>query len=150
MTSETRLRVRYAETDQMGVVYHSNYFIWFEVGRVEFIRQLGLNYRTMETEHNAFIAVVEATCRYKSPARYDDELIVRTRIGAIRGSVLRLLYTIHRHEPDGGSVLLCEGATTHLVVDSAMKRAPMPPLYAEAFRNAHARTPSQTPLPESV
>ena len=74
--AETRVRVRYAETDQMGVVYHANYLVWFEVGRVEFIRQMGLDYRSMEKDENAMIAVVEATARYKAPARYDDELVV--------------------------------------------------------------------------
>ena len=67
--NETRLRVRYAETDQMGVVYHSNHFIWFEVGRVELLRQLGFSYRDMESEDGRFIAVAEAKCRYRAPAR---------------------------------------------------------------------------------
>ena len=76
--NETRLRVRYAETDQMGVVYHSNHFIWFEVGRVELMRQLGFSYRDMEREDGRFIAVAEAKCRYRAPARYDEEVLVRT------------------------------------------------------------------------
>ena len=134
MTTETRVRVRYAETDQMGVVYHANYFIWFEVGRVEMIRQLGLDYKSMEQQDNTMIAVVEANCRYKAPARYDDELIVRTHISGIRGSVLRFSYAIHRAEDD---LLLCEGSTTHVAVDREMKRAPMPARYAEVFRAAH-------------
>ena len=143
MTSETRVRVRYAETDQMGVVYHSNYLIWFEVGRVELIRQLGLDYKSMEQQEGCFIAVVDAHCRYKSPARYDDELVVRTRIDHIRGSVLRFTYAIHRVEDD---LLLCEGSTTHVVVDRNMKRAPMPPRYAEAFAaNPVAITPDPPP-----
>ena len=136
MTFETRVRVRYAETDQMGVVYHSNYLIWFEVGRVELIRQLGLDYKSMERDYQTGIAVVEATCRYKYPARYDDELIVRTRIAGIRGSVLRFNYAIHRVEDDK---LLCEGSTTHVAVKD-MKRAPFPQPYAEAFRAAHPPT----------
>ena len=133
MTGETRIRVRYAETDQMGVVYHSNYLIWFEVGRVELIRQLGLDYKSMEREEGAGIAVVEATVRYKAPARYDDELIVRTRIAGVRGSVLRFTYTIYRAEDN---LLLTEGATTHLVVGPGMKRVPMPPRYAAVFQAA--------------
>lgn len=133
MTGETRIRVRYAETDQMGVVYHSNYLIWFEVGRVELIRQLGLDYKSMEREEGAGIAVVEATVRYKAPARYDDELIVRTRIAGVRGSVLRFTYSIHRAEDN---LLLTEGATTHLVVGPGMKRVPMPPRYAAVFQAA--------------
>lgn len=134
MTSESHLRVRYAETDKMGVVYHANYLIWFEVGRTDLLRQLGLDYNSMEREEKLGIAVVEATARYKSPARYDDELVVRTHVASIRGSVLRLAYTVHRA---GDDLLLCEGATTHVVVDHDMKKAPMPPRFAEAFRRAH-------------
>ena len=73
--NETRLRVRYAETDQMGVVYHSNHFIWFEVGRVELLRQLGFSYRDMESKDGRFIAVAEAKCRYRAPVRYDEEVL---------------------------------------------------------------------------
>ncbi len=131
---ETRVRVRYAETDQMGVVYHANYLIWFEVGRVELIRQMGLDYKRMEIEEGCGIAVVEATCRYKAPARYDEELVVRTRIIGVRGSVVKFGYTILRAE-DG--VLLCEGATTHVVVDREMRKTAMPERYAAAFRAAH-------------
>ena len=80
VVSETRMRVRYAETDQMGVVYHANYFVWFEVGRVELLRQLGFSYRDMEQNDGCGIAVVDARCRYKAPARYDDEVIVRTHL----------------------------------------------------------------------
>src|SRR5436309_15865580 len=84
--NETRLRVRYAETDQMGVVYHSNHLIWFEVGRVELLRQMGFSYRDMEREDGRFIAVAEVTCRYRAPVFYDEEIIVRTRLKTVRGS----------------------------------------------------------------
>jgi acyl-CoA thioester hydrolase len=131
MTAETRVRVRYAETDQMGVVYHANYLVWFEVGRVEFIRQMGLDYRSMETEENAMIAVVEATARYKAPARYDDELIVRTTLAGVRGSIVRFRYAVVRAVDEQ---LLCEGETVHLVVDRDMKRRDMPERYAEQFQ----------------
>jgi acyl-CoA thioester hydrolase len=134
MTSEARVRVRYAETDQMGVVYHANYFIWFEVGRVEHIRSMGLDYKSMEQEEGCGIAVVEATARYKAPARYDDELLIRTRIAHIRGSVLRFAYLIYRAQDHQ---LLCEGSTTHVVVDRNMKKTAMPARYAEAFRAHH-------------
>jgi acyl-CoA thioester hydrolase len=133
MTGETRIRVRYAETDQMGVVYHANYLVWFEVGRVELIRQMGQDYKSMEQEGFA-IAVVEANVRYKSPARYDDELIVKTRIDHVRGSILRFAYGIYRATDD---VLLCEGTTTHIVVDLSMKRTALPPHLAELFRAHH-------------
>jgi acyl-CoA thioester hydrolase len=138
MTSETRVRVRYAETDQMGVVYHANYLIWFEVGRAEHMRSLGLDYKTMEREEGCGIAVVEANARYKAPARYDDELIIRTRIAQVRGSVLRFAYLIYRAEAEGADhQLLCEGSTTHVVVDRGMKKAPMPARFAELFRTHH-------------
>ena len=138
MTSETRVRVRYAETDQMGVVYHANYLIWFEVGRVEHIRTMGLDYRSMEQQDGCGIAVVEVSARYKSPARYDDELLIRTRIAQIRGSVLRFAYLIYRAGPEGADhTLLCEGSTTHVVVDRNMKKAAMPARIAEAFRKHH-------------
>ncbi len=92
--SESSIRVRYAETDQMGIVYHANYLVWFEVGRVDFIRQIGLDYKKMEQEEGALIAVVDARARYKAPARYDDDLIVRTHLAGVRGSVVRFGYRL--------------------------------------------------------
>lgn len=136
--AEARVRVRYAETDQMGVVYHANYLIWFEIGRVEYIRQIGLDYRSMEQEEGALIAVVEARARYKAPARYDDELIVRTQLAGVRGSVVRFTYTIVRAEDD---LLLCEGETVHLVVGRDMKRRSMPARYAQQFAAALGQAP---------
>ena len=129
--SESRIRVRYAETDQMGVVYHANYLVWFEVGRVDYIRDLGLNYRDMEQEENGMIAVIEASARYKAPARYDDELIVRTSLAGARGPVVRFRYAVVRAADE---LLLCEGETTHIVVDRDMKKRDMPQKYAELFR----------------
>ena len=128
--SEARLRVRYAETDQMGVVYHSNYLIWFEVGRVEFMRQLGLDYKRMEADEGCGIAVVDAHVRYRYPARYDDELVVQTRLLAARGAVIRFGYRIVRTE-DGR--LLCEGETSHVVVGNGMKKRSLPQRYVERF-----------------
>ena len=128
--NETRVRVRYAETDQMGVVYHSNYLIWFEVGRVEFIRQLGLNYRQMEEQDGCGISVVDAHVRFRAPARYDDELVIETRLLAARGAVIKFGYSILR-ETDG--VLLCEGETVHVCVGKNMKKRSLPPKYAERF-----------------
>lgn len=127
--SETRVRVRYAETDQMGVVYHSNYLIWFEVGRVEFIRQMGLDYRQMEAE-GCNIAVVDVHARYREPARYDDELVIETRLLAARGTVVKFGYRILRV---GDGALLCEGETMHVCVGRDMKKMDLPPKYAERF-----------------
>ena len=131
--NETRLRVRYAETDQMGVVYHSNHLIWFEVGRVELMRQMGFSYRDMEREDGRFIAVAEATCRYRAPVFYDEEVIVRTRLKTVRDSVIIFSYELTR--ADTGA-LLAEGETTHIVTDSTMKIAALPEKYLSVFRAA--------------
>ena len=134
MLGEARVRVRYAETDQMGVVYHANYFVWFEIGRVELIRQMGLDYSRLEQDEGCLIAVVEATARYKAPARYDQELLVRTRLASVRGSILRFAYQIVRAADE---VLLCEGSTVHVVVGRDMQRRPLPEQYRERFREFH-------------
>ena len=132
MVSESRLRVRYAETDQMGVVYHANYFVWFEVGRVEFLRQLGFSYRDMEKEDGCFIAVADARCRYKAPARYDDEIVVKTYLRNVRESVVHFGYDLLR--ADG--TLLAEGETTHVVTTSEMRTTVLPEKYLQIFRQA--------------
>ena len=128
--SESRVRVRYAETDQMGVVYHANYLIWFEVGRVDFIRKLGMDYRSMEQEDGIGIAVVNVSARYKYPARYDDELVIETRLLAARGAVVKFGYRIVKAADD---TLLCEGGTVHVVVGKDMKKRTLPDKYAKRF-----------------
>jgi acyl-CoA thioester hydrolase len=137
--NETTLRVRYAETDQMGVVYHANHFVWFEIGRVELLRQLGFSYRDMEAQDNCFVAVAEATCRYRAPIRYDEEILVRTRMLNVRESVIHFGYELRRAE---GGALLAEGETTHIVTDSDMKVAALPEKYLDAFRAAAGKRPS--------
>ena len=132
-TNETRLRVRYAETDQMGVVYHSNHLIWFEVGRVELMRQMGFSYRDMECEDGLFIAVVEVQCRYRAPVYYDEEVIVRTWLKTVRESVIRFSYELER--ANTGTVL-AEGETTHIVTNSEMKVSVLPDKYLSVFRAA--------------
>jgi acyl-CoA thioester hydrolase len=127
VVGETRVRVRYAETDQMGVVYYANYLVWFEVGRAELMRERGLDYRQMEIEEGCLMAVVEATARYKAPARYDEELIVETTVTGVRGPVVRFSYQVLRADD---RTLLCEGETVHVVVGRDMKRCPMPRKYA--------------------
>src|SRR6202035_3182339 len=102
IVNEARLRVRYAETDQMGVVYHANYFVWFEIGRVELLRQLRGSYRDAGDLDGCGIALIDARCRYKAPARYDDQIIVRTRLTCIRESLLQFEYELMR--PDDGIV----------------------------------------------
>lgn len=132
-TNETTLRVRYAETDQMGVAYHSNHLIWFEVGRVELMRQMGFSYRDMEREDGLFIAVGEVKCRYRAPAYYDEEVVVRTRLKNVRESVVVFTYELVRSET---GVLLAEGETTHIVTDAKMNVAALPEKYLTAFRAA--------------
>jgi len=129
--NETRIRVRYAETDQMGVVYHSNHFIWFEVGRVELLRQLGFSYKDMEQHDDCFIAVVDARCRYKAPVHYDDEVVVRTYLKHVREKVIQFGYEL-RSVGDGR--LLAEGETTHIVANSQMKPRKLPEKYMRVFR----------------
>jgi len=128
---ESRVRVRYAETDKMGVVYHANYLVWFEVGRVEYLRAMGLDYSTMERETNVMLAVLEATARYKAPAKYDDELAVRATMTGIRGPIVRFRYTVVRLSDE---LLLCEGETVHMALGPDFKRAELPPEYAERFK----------------
>lgn len=131
--NETRIRVRYAETDQMGVVYHANHFIWFEIGRVELLRQLGFSYKDMEAHDQCFIAVVDARCRYRAPARYDDEILVRTHLRNVRESVIHFGYELVRA---GDGALLAEGETTHIVTNAEMKVSALPEKYFGAFRAA--------------
>jgi acyl-CoA thioester hydrolase len=134
---KTRVRVRYAETDQMGVVYHANYLIWFEIGRVELMRQRGLDYSRMEAEEGCGIAVAEAKVRYKAPARYDDDLVIETRVLKARGPIIQFGYRIVR-EYDG--TLLCEGETIHIVVGRDMKRCALPKKYADILASAASDT----------
>jgi acyl-CoA thioester hydrolase len=134
--NETRIRVRYAETDQMGVVYHANHFIWFEVGRVELLRQFGFSYKNMEREDDCFIAVVDAHCRYRASVHYDDEVIVRTYLKHVREKVIRFGYELRRAET---GELLAEGETTHIVADSKMKPRALPEKYMRVFRAAVGR-----------
>ena len=128
--------MRYAETDQMGVVYHANHFIWFEVGRVELLRQLGFSYKDMEREDDCFIAVVDAQCRYKAPVHYDDEVVVRTNLKHVREKVIRFGYKL-RHAETGE--LLAAGETTHIVAGSKMKPRALPEKYLKVFRAALGR-----------
>jgi acyl-CoA thioester hydrolase len=111
--SLSRVRVRYAETDQMGVVYHANYFVWFEVGRTDLLRAAGWTYREMEAE-GLSLPVIQAQCDYKQPARYDDELEVRTT-GELMSPV-RVAFSYEIVRPADGE-LLAIGKTVHATLD---------------------------------
>src|SRR5260370_32299647 len=95
---ETRVRVRYAETDQMGVVYYANYFVWMELGRVELCRAAGLRYQELETRDGIYLAVAEASCRYVFPARYDEEVVVKTQISQANPRKVTFTYPLLSHE----------------------------------------------------
>ena len=131
----TPARVRYAETDQMGIVYYANYLVWFEIGRVEVMRNLGLSYHQLETQHKLILPVVEASCRYRAPARYDDEILIEARPALLRGSVLKFAYRILRRASEGEEhALLAEGETVHVVCDENLKKMQLPEEYAVALR----------------
>jgi acyl-CoA thioester hydrolase len=136
MSVTTEVRVRYAETDQMGIVYYANYLVWFEIGRVEVLRTLGLSYRMLELEHQCILPVVEASCRYRSPARYDDQILIETRPALLRGPVIKFAYTIWRKAPEleEQKLLLAEGETVHVVCDDQLNKKPLPEKYAAALR----------------
>ncbi|MBS1796373.1 MAG: acyl-CoA thioesterase [Acidobacteria bacterium] len=123
---ETEIRVRYAETDQMGIVHHSNYLVWFEYGRSEFCRARGFSYKEMEEKDNALLVVAEVYCRYKSPAFYEDILTLRTRVAEIRSRSIRFVYEIFR---EADQTLLAEGETLHLVTDENKKVRTLPETY---------------------
>lgn len=123
---ETEVRVRYAETDQMGIVHHSNYLIWFESGRSDLCRAKGLSYRAMEKEENALMVVAESYVRYKSPAFYDDVLIVKTQVAEVRSRSIRFIYEIIRTSDD---TLIAEGETLHLVTDEQKRVRMVPEIY---------------------
>jgi acyl-CoA thioester hydrolase len=138
---DTTLRVRYAETDQMGVVYHSNYLIWFEVGRVETMRALGFDYKTMETDDDCHIVVAEAHCRYEKPARYDQVIRVRTRIAEWRNRVVKFSYEIFLDET---SCLLATGYTTHVICGSNGRPKSLPPKYRDALLHLNVPNPDRS------
>jgi acyl-CoA thioester hydrolase len=128
--TETRLRVRYAETDNMGVVYYANYLVWMEVGRVELCKQCGFNYRDMENDDGIYLAVAESHCRYRSPARFDDEVIVKTWIDQATTRMVTFAYELRLAEGDRH---LATGSTRHVFVSRAMRPTQLPEKYHKLF-----------------
>lgn len=128
--AEATVRVRYAETDQMGVVYHSNHFIWFEVGRVELCRRLGFDYRDLEIEEDTFLVVAEAHCRYKRPARFDDLLTVRSWVTQSQRRTVKFGYEVLN---EGSREVIATGGTTHVVCDRLGRAKSLPEKYRKYF-----------------
>ncbi|HVO97310.1 MAG TPA: thioesterase family protein [Bryobacteraceae bacterium] len=134
----SQLRVRYAETDQMGVVYHANYVIWMEIGRVEYFRAQGVRYSDLERDEGILLVVVEAHCRYHSPARYDDEVLVKTWLQEANPRMIRFGYeiteaTTGRH--------MATGETKHVFCGPDYKPKKLP----EKYRGAFGIVPHQAP-----
>jgi acyl-CoA thioester hydrolase len=131
MQSHTiRFRVRYAETDQMGVVYHANYLPWFEMGRVEMCRSLGVRYRDMEANDGVLMVVAEVNVRYHAPARYDDEVCVTTSIANASTRLVEFHYEITEAETKHK---LASGFTKHVFVNREMKPTRLPEQYRGLF-----------------
>jgi acyl-CoA thioester hydrolase len=110
------VRVRYAETDQMGVAYHGGYFAWFEVGRTDLLRDLGLTYRELEAQ-GVRLPVIETHVRYLRPAHYDDELEIRTRLDEMKGARLSFSYEIHKVGSADDDPPIATALTEHAAVD---------------------------------
>lgn len=117
VTFETSFPVRYAETDRMGIVYHANYYVWFEVGRNELLKSAGLPYWEIESQ-GVFLPVVKGFCRYRRPARFGDTVVVKTRVEELRAARIRLSYEVYRQQDN---TLLAEGYTEHGFVDGSGK-----------------------------
>jgi len=132
LIAESRAKVRYAETDQMGVAYYANYFVWFEVGRSQYCNDCGFSYRDMERETGLFLIVAEASCRYKTPARYEDELIIRTRVTESTRRTLRFSYEIER--ADGA--IVATGETLHVLINAAGRPSSFPEKYLSLLRRS--------------
>lgn len=129
---EARLRVIYGDTDQMGVVYYANYFRYFEFARSEFFRAKGGDYRALEKE-GSFLPVVEATCSYKASAKYDDMLIIRAAVTALKRASLTFEYEIRR---EGEDRVLCTGRTVHACVGRDGRPTRIPEAIARVFADA--------------
>jgi len=127
---DSHLRVRYAETDQMGVVYYANYLIWMEIGRAEFCRTQGIRYRDMEDDDGILLVVSEANCRYSKPARYDDEVRIRTTLAAADPRMIRFDYEIF---DQASGTRLARGFTKHTFCGRDIRPTQLPEKYWALF-----------------
>lgn len=131
--TNTTVRVRYQETDQMGVVYHANYLVWFEVGRTSFIRERGLSYRDLE-DKGIILPVIEANCQYKSPARYEDVIRVETMLSDLSPAKIRFDYRAVRESDEE---LLAQGFTLHMWVNQDMKPLHLKRKWPDVYKLLH-------------
>jgi acyl-CoA thioester hydrolase len=138
---DATVRVRYAETDQMGVVYHANFLVWFEVGRVELMRALGIEYKRMEADDDCHIVVAEVNCRYHHPARYDEVLRIRTRIAESRNRIVKFSYEVFR---DSDGQLLATGGSTHVICASNGRPKLLPEKYRQLLCALGAPNPDRS------
>lgn len=127
---ESRVRARYAETDQMGVVYYANYFVWMEVARVEYCKSVGFSYQQMEQQDKVLLAVADASCRYSFPARFDQEIVIRTTLAAAHPRMVTFEYEMRLAE---GCHLVATGQTKHVFCGPDMKPVRLPKKYYSAF-----------------
>ena len=128
--NESRLRVRYAETDQMGVVYYANYYVWMEVGRVDLCKACGFNYRDMERDDGILLAVAASECRYRYPARFDDEVIVKTWISEANSRLAVFEYEMRLAV---NNKVLATGSTRHIFLSREMRPTRLPAKYHAMF-----------------
>jgi len=117
---ETEIRVRYQETDNMGVVYYANYFVWFEVARTEYLRSQGVSYRQLEA-NGLYLMVVSAACQYKYPAKYDDVVRIQTWLPEIKNSSLKF-----NHKLFVGDKLIATGESVHVFTNRSGKPVRVP------------------------
>jgi acyl-CoA thioester hydrolase len=130
---ESRVRVRYAETDQMGVAYHANHIIWMEIGRVEYCRAIGIRYKDMEEKDGLLLAVVEVQCRYVHPVHYDEEVKIRTRVEHLGSRSMQFRYELYI--ADTGR-LVAEAYSKHVFCDRHLRPLRLPEAYRLAFKLA--------------
>ena len=155
MKAETKVTVRYAETDQMGIVHHSNYAVWYEIGRSDYIKLLGTSYSEME-KAGIMTPLLNLSCHFGLPAYYEDDLVIYTSVSSITAARIVFAYTVSRVEKDGSMTELGYGSTEHAFVDAQTFRPcnikkRMPDLYEKIKQRdvASSREPRQSPRADS-
>ena len=135
LTRDTEIRVRYQETDNMGVVYYANYFIWFEVARTEYLRSLGVSYKQLE-DRGMFLMVASASCEYKSPARFDDIVSIKTWIPRMKNSSLQF-----EHKLSIGSKLVATGESVHVFTNQMGRPIRIPDDIRKMYKESQGAEP---------